>query len=122
MDEGCFLSPSIAVRTIPGKGRGVVATDWIAPGETVECSPILICPAGAIPETGHPLSDYVFGYGEDLAVGLGYASLYNHSRNPNCRWEFDDVLPVIRIIALREIVAGDELTIDYGIALWFAEA
>ncbi len=122
MGNSYVLSSAITVRTIPGKGRGVVATTRVAPGQMVECSPILVCPAGTIPEHGHPLSEHVFAYGDAVAVGLGYSSLYNHSRNPNCRWEFDEALPAVRILAVREILGGEELTVDYAIPLWFSEA
>jgi SET domain-containing protein len=117
-----FIAPSITVKSFPGKGRGVVATRPIAAGETVECSPMLLCPAASIPEQGHPISDYVYGYGDELALCLGYASLYNHSRNPNCTWDFDEDLPAIIIFATRPIGADEELTLDYGIPLWFREA
>ena len=122
MAHGFMLSPHVAVRAIPGKGNGVVATAPIAAGDMVEVSPILICPAGSIPDSGHALSDHVYGYGDDVAVGLGYASLYNHSRNPNCTWDFNETLPAILIWATRAIGPGEELTLDYGIPLWFREA
>jgi SET domain-containing protein len=118
-----FLVPTrITVGTIPGKGRGVIATAAIAANEVIEISPILICPEGSIPETGHPLSDHAYSYGDGLAIALGYGSLYNHSRNPNCIWHFDEQLPAMIITATRAIGPGEELTIDYGIPLWFLEA
>lgn len=122
MATAFHLSPAITVGSVPGKGRGVVATAPVAQGAVVEVSPILPIPAGVIPQTGHPLSDHVYAYGEGLAIGLGYASLYNHSRNPNCAWSFDDALPAILIAATRAIRPGEELTLDYGIPLWFREA
>jgi hypothetical protein len=120
---GAFIVPTrITVRTVPGKGRGIVATAPIAADEVIEVSPILICPAGSLPVSGHPLSDHAYRYGDDVAIGLGYSSLYNHSRNPNCGWDFDEALPAIVIRAIRGIAPGEELLIDYGIPLWFLEA
>jgi SET domain-containing protein len=53
------------------------------------------------------------------AVVLGYTSLVNHSPEPNC----DTVRYIdgfaLDLVALRPIAAGDELTIDYGLTLWF---
>jgi hypothetical protein len=117
-----FLSPHLRVATIPGKGRGVIATAAIAAGTEVECSPLLACPEGIIPEHGHPLSDFVFAHGKGTAIGLGYSSLYNHSNNPTCTWLIEEAPPAVRITAARDILAGEELTIDYVIPLWFREA
>jgi hypothetical protein len=116
------LSPLLRVAMVLGKGRGVVAAGAIADGTEVECSPLLPCPEGIIPEHGHPLSDFVFAYGQGTAIGLGYASLYNHARNANCTWLIDEAVPAIRITAARDIREGEELTIDYRIPLWFREA
>jgi len=123
---GYLLSPCITVMAIPGKGRGIVATARIEAGTVVERSPLLVLPPGVIPDRGHPLSDFVYvlhePHEDGRALGLGYASLYNHSRNPNCDWDFDSAPPAIVMTAIRGIEAGEELTIDYGIPLWFREA
>jgi SET domain-containing protein len=48
-----------------------------------------------------------------VAVALGYGSLYNHSYTPNAR--YDDESPQIKIFtAIREIAAGEEITINYN--------
>jgi hypothetical protein len=120
--ETFFLSPRIEVRDVAGKGRGVVASAVIALGEIVEVSPLLVCGPGVIPEAGHPLSDHVFAFGKGVALGLGYASLYNHAFQPNCDWQLDKAVPAVRIWAVRAIQAGEELTIDYRIPPWFTPA
>ncbi len=43
----------------------------------------------------------------------------NHSYTPNCAFvrHIDDL--AIDLVALRAIAAGEELTIDYQMTLWF---
>lgn len=116
----------IIYRSIPGKGRGVVASEPIAGGETVERSPVLAISMETSERPG--LSDYAFAWGEDVpgfapgkecAIGLGYLGLYNHARPSNVRLlrHYDD--GEMSVVALRDIAAGEELTIDYDIPLWF---
>jgi SET domain-containing protein len=64
--------------------------------------------------------------GEDIysgrgraAVALGFASLLNHSGDPNCRIVRHIEALAIDVIALHDIAAGEELRIDYGMTLWF---
>lgn len=120
---GFFLSPKLRIAAVPGKGRGLLAAAPFAAGELVERSPVLPCRVGDIPAHGHPFSEHVFLFGEGrLAFGLGYASLYNHSRNPTCSLDFEDAPEAIVFRALRPVLAGEELTIDYVVPLWFRES
>src|SRR5262249_4386239 len=82
----------IVYRDIPGKGRGVIATDRMPRGELVERSPVL--PIAMKDSECPALGDYAFAWGEDVpgfepgkecAIGLGYLSLYNHARPSNVR-------------------------------------
>jgi hypothetical protein len=119
----------VRVVHLPGKGRGVVATAAIASGETVERSPVLPI---ALKDSECPaLNDYSMAWGEALescapgtecCVGLGYLMLYNHSAVPNLtiRRHFD--ANEMSMVALRDIAAGEELTYDYGVPLWFTAA
>ena len=116
----------IAYQNIPGKGRGVIATAAIAAGELVERSPVLPL---ALKDSECPgLNDYAFAWGEDVpgfesgkecAIGLGYLGLYNHAKPSNVRLERHYVDNEMSIHALRDIAAGEELTIDYDVPLWF---
>ena len=119
----------IAYRDIPGKGRGVVATQPIAAGETIERSPVIPL---AMKDSECPgLNDYAFAWGEDVpgfepgkecAIALGYIGLYNHSGSSNVRLERHYGDNEMSIHALRDIAAGEELTINYDVPLWFAAA
>ncbi len=119
----------IVYRSIPGKGRGVVATEAIAAGEIVERSPVLPISMETSERPG--LLDYAFAWGEDVpgfapgkecAIGLGFLGLYNHARPSNVRLlrHYDE--SEMSVQALRDIEAGEELTIDYDIPLWFEPA
>ena len=114
------------------RGRGVVAERRIEEGELVERSPVLIVPhadRAAVDRT--VVFTYVFMWErgtveEDLykhegraAIALGFTSLLNHSHAPNCLFirHIDDL--AIDLVAARAIEAGEELTIDYQMTLWF---
>lgn len=122
----------LRIEATGAQGRGVVAGRRIARGELVERSPVLI-----IPDADRKAVDativftYVFMWEpgtteEDLyrhsgrsAIALGYTSLLNHSHAPNCRFirHFEDL--AIDLVASRDIDAGEQLTIDYQMTLWF---
>jgi SET domain-containing protein len=109
-------SSAIEVKSIRGKGRGVFARRPIAEGEIIERVPVIVLPAGQVGEEPerHPLADYVFEWGpRTVALALGYGSLYNHSYEPNARYE--DIGGRTKIfIALRDIPAGEEITVNYN--------
>jgi SET domain-containing protein len=116
----------IGYRNIAGKGRGVVATMPISAGELVERSPVLPISMETSEQPG--LSDYAFAWGEDVpgfeagkecAIGLGYLGLYNHAKLSNVRLVRHYEEHEMSVHALRDIAAGEELTIDYDVPLWF---
>src|ERR1700709_365952 len=114
------------------RGRGIVALTDLEKGQLIERSPVLIIPS----EQRAMVDDsviftYVFMWEhntteEDLykhsgrsAIALGYTSLLSHSYSPNCIFvrHIDELF--IEIYADRLIKAGEELTIDYQMTLWF---
>lgn len=126
------LRAPLSIENFGDRGRGIVALEDIEPGRLVERSPVLI-----IPSTERPAVDktviftYVFMWEhhtveEDLykhcgrsAIALGYTSLLSHSFEPNCIFirHIDELF--IDVFAKRAIRAGEELTIDYQMTLWF---
>ena len=114
------------------RGRGVVAERRIEQGELVERSPVLVVPhadRAAVDPTVVFTYVFMWEHGtveEDLykhqgraAIALGFTSLLNHSYAPNCIFirHIDDL--AIDLVAARAIEAGEELTIDYQMTLWF---
>jgi hypothetical protein len=122
----------LRIREFPRRGRGVVADRAVEAGELVERSPVLVVPPqDRAAADATVVFTYVFMWEhgtieEDLyrhegrsAIALGYTSLLNHSYTPNCQFirHIDDL--AIDLVALRDIKAGEELTIDYQMTLWF---
>jgi uncharacterized protein len=119
----------VACVRIPGKGRGVIAREAIAQGETVERSPVL--PLALADSECPGLHDYGMAWeenfdaptpGRECCIGLGYLSLYNHGDAPNARLEHHYDTDEISVIALRAIAPGEEITYDYVVPLWFPKA
>jgi uncharacterized protein len=99
-------------------GRGVFTTQSIAANTTIEISPVIILQQKDKPfiEQTH-LHHYVFEWGKtkkQLAVGLGYISMYNHSYTANCVYEMDYEAATIKITTLVAINKGEELYINYN--------
>jgi hypothetical protein len=122
----------IKIMDFGDRGRGIVAVTDLEKGQLIERSPVLIIPSehrGKVDDS--VIFTYVFMWEhntteEDLykhtgrsAIALGYTSLLSHSYAPNCIFvrHIDELF--IEIYADRFIKAGEELTIDYQMTLWF---
>jgi uncharacterized protein len=125
----------IGLHDFGDKGRGVVALCDIPLGTVIERCPVLI-----IPGKDRALTDrtivftyvYMWEHGtteQDLykgtgraAIALGLSSLLNHSYAPNATFirRIDDL--ELELKAGRDIAAGEEITIDYQMELWFDPA
>jgi SET domain-containing protein len=98
-------------------GRGVIATAEIASGETIEVCPILELAEG---DASGLLEDYTVALGDGsagTALLLGYGSLYNHSDEPNAEYIATSE-DAYSFVALRDIDAGEQVTISYGDEWW----
>ena len=113
---GFTQTDAIEVRQIKGKGRGVFARRFIYDGEVIERVPVLVLPVGESRSASGltPMSDYCFDWGRGtVAVALGYGSLYNHSYQPNAR--YDDEKGHIKVfMAIRDIALGEEIVVNYN--------
>ena len=119
----------VAWRSIPGKGRGVVARIDCAAGTELERSPVIIVPADDLLDHEHrdTVPDhYLLYWGDEprqeLAMGCGLLMIYNHSSRPNVEFRDGPEPETMSVVALRKIAAGEELMYDYGVPLWFADA
>ena len=131
MVHGSQRAP-MRVAAMGKRGRGVVADARLAQGQLVERSPVLVIPhLDRAATDGTIVFTYVFMWEHDTveedlyrhegraAIALGFTSLLNHAYAPNCEFirHIDEL--VIDLVALRDIEAGEELTIDYQMTLWF---
>ena len=109
-----FQQNGIEVAASKGKGRGVFATKDISAGSIIEVAPVVIMPEISYEKLEQTLlADYLFENDYDeLIMALGYASVYNHSFEPNADWLVSE--DKIIISALKTIGSGDEIFIDYG--------
>ncbi len=109
-------SAAIEVKRAKGKGRGVFARRLIRRGEVIERVPVLVLTADEVkePEKWTGLASYCFDWGEGtLALALGYGSLYNHSYQPNARYDDHDRQTMV-FTAIADISTGDEITVNYN--------
>jgi SET domain-containing protein len=116
------MAEDLVVRRVDRKGRCVFANRPFARGERALVCPVLpLTPEEADHANKTPLEHYLYCWGEEggLAVVLGYGSLINHSHDPNLEFDQDHAELSMNFVARRDIAAGEELTIDYGIPLWF---
>jgi hypothetical protein len=113
----------IYVDKSPIHGWGVFASEDIIEGEIIEETPVLTLPINK-GEVSGILLDYRFNWPqgvewEEQVVGLGFASLYNHSDTANAYWVSDSDRKTFKFISNRNISAGEEIFIWYGdVSYW----
>jgi uncharacterized protein len=102
----------INIKKVPRKGRGVFASQNLQPGELIEVCELLIMDHS---EAGPALEGYVYEYDKRrVALALGNGSLYNHADIPNAEYLFNKKSRLLYIRAVKPILSGQEITIDYG--------
>jgi hypothetical protein len=121
-----YSKPEIAVVPIAGKGRGVVAVGGIAVGTVIEVAPVVPYktegPHDVMPEPLLPpeLADFPHDWDEERGcLVFGAMQFTNHSAEPNAKFERNIEALTMTFTALRDIEAGEEITIDYGIPIWW---
>ncbi len=108
----------LRVKKSRNRGRGVFTKEKIKAKIVVEQAPVIVISAkdrAHIEKT--LLNNYIFAWGEKedkCCVALGSVSLYNHSYTSNCEYIMDFEKETIQVKTVREIKAGEELTINYN--------
>lgn len=106
-------------------GLGVYCSNLLKGGDLIELAPVIVLENMTIDFLRNSvLYNYYFLWGEKPALGLGYASLYNHSSVPNAEFVLDFGERLIQFKALQEIPPGTEITTDYhsgrpDLDVWF---
>ncbi|MHA4809149.1 SET domain-containing protein-lysine N-methyltransferase [Flavitalea flava] len=112
------MSIPLYIREVKERGRGVFSGQAIPDGELIESCPLLILkPEDFYLVTSTFLNQYVFfwdkEYGE-LCIGLGFASLYNHSCPSNASYFMNHETQTMEIFSVRPIAPNEEITINYN--------
>lgn len=106
----------IYIAESPISGRGVFANQRFETNEVIEFCPMLILPekdVSLIDQT--QLWNYYFIWNEkEIALALGFGSLYNHSDTPNAQQERFIEEKIMAIKAMKTIKQGEEILINYG--------
>ncbi len=121
--------PSLYIAYSSIHGRGVFTHADISEGSLLEVCPVLLIPKTQV-EVIHNtvLHDYYFLWGDaqdEAAIVLGFGSLYNHSFLPNAEYIIDYEQETFDFVAIRDIKAGEEITVNYNgdpyeqTPLWF---
>ncbi len=99
---------------IPLSGKGVFASCDIKEGEVIEIAPILMLEFTDLVETKwNLLFEYYFWLDDFVVLALGYGSLYNHSQDPNCKYEINRKKKTITFTAIKNIKKDEEIYFNY---------
>ena len=109
-----YISKSI----IPNADRGVFASNDIKKGEIIERCPIIEVSKNDTSNLKESiLVTYFFYFGknkEQVAIALGFGSIYNHSYKPNATYKIKRKEKIIDFIATDNIKKNDEITFNYS--------
>ncbi|MBC7885615.1 MAG: SET domain-containing protein-lysine N-methyltransferase [Saprospiraceae bacterium] len=121
--------PGLYITDSAERGRGVFTSMDISEGDLIEVCQVIKISKAQLPVIHKTiLHDYYFLWGEHMdecAIALGFGSLYNHEVHPNANFILDFENETIDIVAIKNISAGSEVTLNYHGApgdeepLWF---
>lgn len=115
-----LVPPAVYVaETGTARGRGAFASKAFVAGELVEACPVVPFDlrTSGVPQA---IERIMFGWGYltgvpgEYAIVLGYGSVYNHDNPANMRYEARGEARELHFIAVRDIAADEELTINYN--------
>lgn len=104
-------------RKVNGKGRGVFALKNFRKGEVIEECPVIpltIKESRICNQTILEYYLYPWKTNRDRAVITGYGFLYNHSFEPNARYDYRLAQNQLVYRAIRTIKRGEEITVNYN--------
>ncbi len=111
-----MLIPHLYIDTAKDKGRGVFTAKKIAADTVIETAPVVVMTTAErklLDQTR--LHDYIFEWQENgCCMALGYIAVYNHSYTANCEYFMDYDTDTMFVKSIREIEAGEEITINYN--------
>ncbi|MGN6195418.1 MAG: SET domain-containing protein [Ginsengibacter sp.] len=106
------------IKKTESKGRGVFTKEKIPANTLIEEAPVIVMSAeDRVNIDKTLLHDYIFAWGKNedqCCMALGFIPIYNHSYSSNCEYFMDFEEEIIQVKTVREIAAGEELTINYN--------
>ena len=120
-----YSNPNVVIARSDVHGYGVFARKDLQEGDLIAQSPYFTLDeedvdldddgngSVSLGRYVHPIDEIEEVEG-DWLIGLGMASLYNHSRDANIQWDLDHYNEVMVHYATCDIKAGEELFLDYG--------
>ncbi|MBS1771653.1 MAG: SET domain-containing protein-lysine N-methyltransferase [Bacteroidetes bacterium] len=114
-----MILPYVHVDETEAKGRGMFTDKFIPADKLIETAPVIIMSGEERKLLDQTLlHDYIFEWTPDgengCCMAQGYISVYNHSYTSNCEYFMNYEDKTISIKAVRDIEAGEELTINYN--------
>lgn len=111
-----FVSFKIKINRAGSKGRGVFAKSFIKKGEILEVSPYIEIQGSDYRQIEESILMYYWYEVQSRirAIGLGYTSLYNHSKENNADFTVLQKSKHIKIKAVKDIKKGEEIHLNYG--------
>ena len=112
------IAKKIEIKSSPGKGMGVFATEPIKEGEVIEECHLVKLPTKKW-EKSTLFIDYRFCYpmGDnwlEYVLPLGYGCIYNHDNNNNAMWRNHPTERAFQFYAVKDIEVGEEICTNYG--------
>ncbi len=109
---------SLFIAKTANRGRGVFTETDIPSGTVVEDAPVIVM---SKEDRNHLdktlLHDYIFEWGankDQCCIALGSISVFNHSYASNCDYLMNYADDSMQIKTVRDVKAGEELTINYN--------
>ena len=110
-----MIKSYLYIKDAGGRGRGVFTRESIPARTLIEESPVIVMTATDRPHLDKTLlHDYIFEWKDGCCMALGLVPIYNHSYESNCEYFMDYEEQVIRVITVRQVKNGEELTINYN--------
>ncbi len=114
-----FVRSPIEVRLSSIHRYGVFATRDIFSGELIEECLVLTTKRETLDKLGEMGNRMFYWNDIEVAMSLGFGSIYNHSDTPNAEFYQTRSDRIIKFVAIKPIGAGSEILIDYRNNAWF---
>ena len=112
-----MTTPSVTVKESKAvNALGVFANTALKKGTLIETCPLILVPIKDLEHIRNTkLYYYYFEYTDkQLAIMLGYGSLYNHSYTPNAKYIYNYKKKFVKVIAIKPIGKGEEIFFNYN--------